>query len=85
MDVFFITRNMMKLKEGMGEKLGVVANLAGTAILCLCQSFPMGWELTLACITVVPFSITASIILSNVSNLTKEDREYVTSKGAIFI
>ncbi|XP_013162197.1 PREDICTED: multidrug resistance protein homolog 49-like [Papilio xuthus] len=60
-----MSENMMKLKEGMGEKLGVVANLAGTAILCLCQSFPMGWELTLACITVVPFSITASIILSN--------------------
>lgn len=57
---------MMKLKEGMGEKLGVVANLVGTAIICLCQSFPQGWQLTLACITVVPFSIGASIMLSNV-------------------
>ncbi|CAK1588202.1 unnamed protein product [Parnassius mnemosyne] len=60
-----MSENMMKLKEGMGDKLGVVANLAGTAIICLCQSFSLGWELTLACITVVPFSITASIILSN--------------------
>ncbi|CAH2214709.1 jg4524, partial [Pararge aegeria aegeria] len=55
---------MVKLKEGIGEKLGVVANLVGTAIICLCQAFPMGWELTLACVTVVPFSITASVILS---------------------
>ncbi|XP_039763141.1 multidrug resistance protein homolog 49-like [Pararge aegeria] len=59
-----MTDNMVKLKEGIGEKLGVVANLVGTAIICLCQAFPMGWELTLACVTVVPFSITASVILS---------------------
>ncbi|XP_059046316.1 multidrug resistance protein homolog 49-like [Achroia grisella] len=56
--------NMMKLKEGMGEKLSVVGNLVGTAIICICAAFPLGWELTLACITVVPFSIGASVILS---------------------
>ncbi|CAG4942049.1 unnamed protein product [Colias eurytheme] len=60
-----MSENMMKLKEGMGEKIGVVANLVGTAIICLCQAFPQGWELTLACITVVPFSLAASILLSN--------------------
>ncbi|XP_047524484.1 multidrug resistance protein homolog 49-like [Pieris napi] len=60
-----MSENMMKLKEGIGEKVGVVANLVGTAIICLCQSFPQGWELTLACVTVVPFSIAASVILSN--------------------
>lgn len=59
----------MKLKEGMGDKLSVVSNLVGTAIICLCQAFPMGWELTLACVTVVPFSIAASVILSNVINV----------------
>lgn len=57
----------MKLKEGMGDKLSVVANLMGTAVICLAQAFPLGWELTLACCTVVPFSIGASIILTNVS------------------
>lgn len=60
-------RNMMKIKDGMGEKLAVVSNLVGTAIICLCQAFPMGWELTLACFSVVPFSIAASVVLSNVS------------------
>ncbi|XP_047544251.1 multidrug resistance protein homolog 49-like [Vanessa atalanta] len=60
-----MSENMMKLKEGMGEKIGVVSNLIGTAIICLCQSFPMGWELTLACVSVVPFSIAASVVLSN--------------------
>ncbi|XP_072931072.1 multidrug resistance protein homolog 49-like [Epargyreus clarus] len=59
-----MSENMMKLKDGMGEKLAIVANLAGTAIISLCQAFPMGWELTLACVTVVPFSITASVLLS---------------------
>ncbi|KAM3968871.1 LOW QUALITY PROTEIN: multidrug resistance protein homolog 49-like [Aphomia sociella] len=60
-----MSENMMKLKEGLGEKLSVVANLVGTAIICICTAFPLGWELTLACITVLPFSIVASIILSN--------------------
>lgn len=58
----------MKLKDGMGDKLSIVANLMGTAIICLAQAFPLGWELTLACCTVVPFSIGASIILTNVSH-----------------
>ncbi|XP_045458095.1 multidrug resistance protein homolog 49-like [Melitaea cinxia] len=60
-----MSENMMKIKDGMGEKLAVVANLIGTAIICLCQAFPMGWELSLACFTIVPFSIAASVVLSN--------------------
>ncbi|KAL0852199.1 hypothetical protein ABMA28_000423 [Loxostege sticticalis] len=60
-----MSENMMKLKEGMGEKLSVVANLVGTFIICVCTAFPLGWELTLACLTVVPFSIVTSVILSN--------------------
>ncbi|XP_075990573.1 multidrug resistance protein homolog 49-like [Anticarsia gemmatalis] len=60
-----MSENLMSLKEGMGEKLAVVSNLVGTSIICLCTAFPMGWELTLACVSVVPFSIAVSIILSN--------------------
>lgn len=60
-------RNLMKLKEGMGDKLGVIANLVGTSVLCICQSLSAGWQLTLACITVIPFAVAASVILSNVS------------------
>ncbi|KPJ16024.1 Multidrug resistance protein-like 49 [Papilio machaon] len=62
-----MSENLMKLKEGMGEKLGVIANLVGTSVLCICQSLSFGWELTLACITVIPFAVAASVILSNVS------------------
>ena len=61
----------MALKEGMGDKLAVVSNLMGTAIICLATAFPLGWELTLACASVMPFSITASIFLTNVSNLNR--------------
>ncbi|XP_048004619.1 multidrug resistance protein homolog 49-like [Leguminivora glycinivorella] len=60
-----MSEDMMKLKEGMGEKLAVVSNLLGTAIISICQSFPLGWELTLACLTVLPFSLAASIKLSD--------------------
>ena len=59
----------MALKEGMGDKLAVVSNLVGTAIICLATAFPLGWELTLACVSVMPFSIAVSIILTNVSKL----------------
>lgn len=59
----------MALKEGMGDKLSVVSNLVGTCILCLCASFPLGWELTLACISVMPFSLAVSIALANVSTV----------------
>ncbi|KAI8430777.1 hypothetical protein MSG28_000939 [Choristoneura fumiferana] len=59
-----MSENMTKIKEGMSDKLAVVANLLGTAIIAICQSFPLGWELTLACLTVLPFSLIASILLS---------------------
>lgn len=58
---------MLKLKDGMGEKLAIVGNLVGTAIISIIVAFPLGWQLTLACLTVVPFSVAASVALSNVS------------------
>ncbi|CAH1647758.1 unnamed protein product [Spodoptera littoralis] len=60
-----MSENLMSLKEGMGDKLAVVSNLVGTAIICLCTAFPLGWELTLACVSVMPFSIAVSVILTN--------------------
>ncbi|KAJ2954416.1 hypothetical protein O0L34_g2683 [Tuta absoluta] len=60
-----MAEDMMKLKDGMGEKLCVVANLVGTATMSLLVPFPLGWELTLACGSVVPFSIAASVLLTN--------------------
>ncbi|KAH9637264.1 hypothetical protein HF086_006908 [Spodoptera exigua] len=60
-----MSENLMSLKEGMGDKLAVVSNLVGTAIICLCTAFPLGWELTLACVSIMPFSIAVSIILTN--------------------
>ncbi|CAB3225437.1 unnamed protein product [Arctia plantaginis] len=60
-----MSENLMSLKEGMGEKLAVVSNLVGTCIICLATAFPIGWELTLACVSIMPLSLAASIILSN--------------------
>ncbi|KAJ0183787.1 hypothetical protein K1T71_000210 [Dendrolimus kikuchii] len=60
-----MSENLMALKEGMGDKLAVVSNLVGSCILCLCSAFPLGWELTLACVSVMPFSVAVSIALAN--------------------
>ena len=63
----------MKLKDGMSDKLAVVANLLGTSVICIGIAFPLGWELALACISVMPFSIAAAVALSNVSLFTLLD------------
>ncbi|XP_028035436.1 multidrug resistance protein homolog 49-like [Bombyx mandarina] len=60
-----MSENLMSIKEGMGEKLAVVSNLVGTSVICLCTAFPLGWQLTLACAAVMPFSVITSIALSN--------------------
>ncbi|XP_047041195.1 multidrug resistance protein homolog 49-like isoform X1 [Helicoverpa zea] len=60
-----MSENLMKIKEGMSEKLAVVGNLLGTSIISIASAVPLGWELALACITVMPFSVAASVYLSN--------------------
>ncbi|XP_048489395.1 multidrug resistance protein homolog 49 [Plutella xylostella] len=60
-----MSEDIIKLKDGMGEKIGVVANLVGTAVISFCQAFPLGWELTLTCMSVLPFSVAAAVALSN--------------------
>lgn len=57
--------DMAKLKEGMGEKLAIVSHLLGTAIISTCVAFPVGWQLTLACLSVMPLSIAASVGLAH--------------------
>ncbi|XP_061705588.1 multidrug resistance protein homolog 49-like isoform X1 [Cydia pomonella] len=76
-----MSEDMTKIKEGLGEKLAVVSNLLGTAIISICQSFPLGWELTLACLTVLPFSLAASIILSDYQS-TSSVREMMSYSKA---
>ncbi|KAF9804799.1 hypothetical protein SFRURICE_007702 [Spodoptera frugiperda] len=60
-----MSENLMKLKEGMSEKLAVVGNLLGTSVISIAVAIPLGWELALACITVMPFSVAASVYLTN--------------------
>lgn len=65
---------MVKLKDGMGDKVSVVAHLIGGSIFCLVQVFPLGWELSLACSALVPFSIAATIALTKVSIKNKQQK-----------
>lgn len=63
----FFFRNLVKLKDGMGDKLAIVGNLVGTSLISIAVAIPLGWELALACITVMPLCVAASVALSNVS------------------
>lgn len=58
---------MVKLKDGMGDKLSVVASLLGSSVVFLAQTFPLGWELSLACSAMVPFCIAATVAVTTVS------------------
>ncbi|XP_026317561.1 multidrug resistance protein homolog 49-like isoform X2 [Hyposmocoma kahamanoa] len=75
-----MSEDMVKLKDGMGDKLSVVANLIGGSIYCLVQVFPLGWELSLACSSLVPFSIVATIALTKYQTRSsaKESEAYNT-------
>ncbi|CAH0578089.1 unnamed protein product [Chrysodeixis includens] len=60
-----MSENLVKLKDGMGDKLAIVGNLVGTSLISIAVAIPLGWELALACITVMPLCVAASVALSN--------------------
>lgn len=82
-NICLFNRDMVKLKDGMGDKLSVVAYLIGSAIFSLVQVFPLGWELSLACTTLVPFSIAATIALTKVS-IKKNKQKTLSSKNKLY-
>ncbi|CAD6194446.1 unnamed protein product [Caenorhabditis auriculariae] len=73
-----------KIKDGIGDKLGVVSSGIGTFIGGLALGFYMCWQLTLAMMIMVPFLL-ASMYVSGrmLSRATKSEMTAYSSAGAM--
>ena len=49
------SRDLNKLQEGIGEKLGMLAFFVGTFFLSIITALIYGWDLTLVIMTMIPF------------------------------
>ena len=48
-------RDLNKLQEGIGEKLGMLSFFVGTFLLSIITALVYGWDLTLVIMTMIPF------------------------------
>ncbi|KAG9508871.1 Bile salt export pump, partial [Fragariocoptes setiger] len=60
-----ITSDLTKFEEGIGEKIALCLNALFAWILSIASSFYYGWELTLACLILVPLTVLVTTILAN--------------------
>ncbi|KAH0550179.1 multidrug resistance protein homolog 49-like isoform X1 [Cotesia glomerata] len=66
-----ITEDLDKMKEGMGEKLGVFTYLTVSFVSSIIVSFYYGWKLTLVVLSCAPVIVIATAIVAKVqSSLT---------------
>jgi ATP-binding cassette subfamily B (MDR/TAP) protein 1 len=49
-----VCRDLNKLQEGIGEKIGMMFFFVGTFLLSLIVAFVHGWELTLVLLCIMP-------------------------------
>ncbi|CAG9088943.1 unnamed protein product [Plutella xylostella] len=75
-----MSEDFQKLRSGMGEKLTVISNYVGSAVICLSQALPLGWQLALVCMCMVPVTFASSILLSRMKN-AKERVQWGSIKG----
>ena len=49
-----VSRDLNKLQEGIGEKLGMMSFFLGTFFISIVVAFIYGWELTLVLLCMMP-------------------------------
>ena len=59
-------RDLNKLQEGIGEKIGMLFFLVSTFVLSILRAFIEGWELTLLLLSMIPMMGLATFFLSKV-------------------
>lgn len=66
-----LDRDLDKMKEGIGEKLGIFTHLTTSFISSIIISFVYGWKLTLVVLSCAPIIIIATAMVAKVqSSLT---------------
>ena len=59
-------RDLSKIEEGFGEKLGIVTSYLSLAFVCIIISFSYGWELTLISIISIPINVASVAIIGKI-------------------
>ena len=67
--LFLTFRDLNKLQEGIGEKIGMLTFFTGTFILSIITAFVYGWDLTLVLMTMIPFMVIFGGIAAKVCGL----------------
>ncbi|XP_037948003.1 multidrug resistance protein homolog 49 [Teleopsis dalmanni] len=79
-----MTEDLDKMKEGMGEKIGIFTFLIMTFITGIIASFFYGWKLTLVVITCCPFIIISTAMVAKIqSSLTQKELKAYSAAGAV--
>ncbi|KAF4526587.1 hypothetical protein B566_EDAN006401 [Ephemera danica] len=79
-----LTEDLVKLQDGMGEKLGMLLFQASTCVTSIIIAFVYGWELTLVVLSCMPFLILSTAIVTKVqSSMTERELQAYASAGAV--
>ena len=77
-------RDLNKLQEGIGEKVGMALFFLSTFLSSMITAFVFGWELTLVILAVIPFMIIAGGVMAKaLSNHSAKEMEAYGKAGAI--
>jgi len=68
---FVYFRNVAKLEEGIGEKVGMFIHFVTAFLGCIALAFANGWELTLICLVSMPVTMISIGIVATVRNIIR--------------
>ncbi|KAL3284931.1 hypothetical protein HHI36_019063 [Cryptolaemus montrouzieri] len=78
------SENLTKIEEGIGEKVSLCVYYLTVAVSGIGISLFMGWELTLACIILLPIASLLTVFISKIgSKFSKNEMESYASAGSI--
>ena len=78
-----LLRDLNKLQEGIGEKLGMLAFFTGTFILSIIVAFVYGWDLTLVIMSMIPFMIIFGGLAAKVQSTFAEKEMEAYGKAGV--
>jgi len=72
--MFSNDRDLNKIQDGIGEKIGMVISNLTMVVVCVVIAFSYGWELTLITIVTIPIMSIATALLGKIqASLTMEE------------
>lgn len=82
--LIYFYRDLDKMKEGIGEKVGIFSFLIMTFVFGIIASFFYGWKLTLVVLICCPFIIISTAMVAKIqSSLTEKELEAYSGAGGV--